>query len=155
MSGVCVKYLRKIEYIGLLISLITNVTIRVTSHFYSLFIQHVTDTAHIMTDEFKSYCGLDKEFASHDTVQHGSGEYVRGIIHVNFAESYFSLLKRGIFGAYHHVSKQHLPRYLAEFDQRWNSRDISDGERAGKIIHSAGGKRLTYKSSGSESRECV
>jgi len=61
-------------------------------------------TAHIMTDEFKSYNGLCKHFAGHSSVKHSEKEYCRGIVHVNFAESYFSLLKRAIIGAFHHVS---------------------------------------------------
>lgn len=68
-----------------------------------------------MTDEFMVYRGLDKEYAGHMTVNHGSGEYARGDAHVNTAESYFSLLKRGIVGTFHHVSKEHLDRYVSEF----------------------------------------
>jgi hypothetical protein len=71
---------------------------------------------------------------------------VRGIIfHTNFAESYHSLLKRGIIGAFHHVSDKHLCRYLAEFDRRWNTRMATDGERTVSVLRSAPGKRLTYK----------
>ncbi|QCB53669.1 hypothetical protein E5675_03940 [Sphingopyxis sp. PAMC25046] len=55
-----------------------------------------------------------------------------------------SLLKRGIIGAFHHVSDKHLPRYLAEFDRRWNTRSTTDGERAVRVIETAIGKRLTY-----------
>lgn len=75
-----------------------------------------------------------------------SKTFVRGIIfHTNFAESYHSLLKRGIIGAFHHVSDKHLPRYLAEFDRRWNSRKVQDGQRTVDVIGTGIGKRLTYK----------
>lgn len=105
---------------------------------------NVCEAAHIMTDSHTGYPGLKKHFRMHDTVNH-SQEYVRGIIHTNFAESYHSLLKRGIFGTYHHVSEKHLPRYLREFEFRWNSRKATDGARAVEAIKGAEGKRLTYK----------
>ena len=105
--------------------------------------ENVAETAHIMTDSYWSYKGLGKEFAAHGVVDH-SREYVRGIIHTNFAESFFSLLKRGILGSFHHVSERHMPRYLAEFDFRWNRRDMTDGERLEEVIRGAEGKRLTF-----------
>ena len=71
----------------------------------------------------------------------------RGIIHTNFAESYFSLLKRGIVGTFHHVSKEHMDRYLAEFDFRWNSRKMSDAERTALALRGIEGKRLLYRDS--------
>jgi hypothetical protein len=63
-------------------------------------------------------------------------EYMRGIIHVNFAESYHSLLKR--VGTSHHVSEHHFPRYLWEFEFRWNNRAATDGERTKKAVHTMG-----------------
>ena len=70
---------------------------------------------------------------------------MRGLVfHTNFAESYHSLLKRGIVGAFHHVSEKHLGRYLAEFDRRWNSRHQDDGDRAVSVLETAIGRRLTY-----------
>lgn len=98
-----------------------------------------------MTDEFPSYRGLDREFARHRTVNHSVGEYVRDGAYTNTVESFFSLLKRGIVGAYHHVSKEHLHRYLAEFDFRFTARRMSDGERTMAAIRGAAGKRLTYR----------
>lgn len=92
--------------------------------------ENVDGMAHIMTDSFLSYRGLDEEYAGHDWVDH-SKEYVRGIIHTNFAESFFSLLKRGILGTFHHVSERHLPLYLSEFDFRWTNRERTDAERDG------------------------
>ena len=77
-------------------------------------------------------------------------EYVYGIVHTNFAESYFSLLKRGILGTFHHVSEKHLPRYLREFEYRWNRRHTTDGERTSEAIKMAKGKRLMYRGLPSE-----
>jgi hypothetical protein len=74
------------------------------------------------TDESGVYWGVGEQFASHRTVIHSIGEYVRGDAHTNTTEGYFSILKRGIYGVYHHVSQQHLKRYLAEFDFRYNER---------------------------------
>lgn len=78
-------------------------------------LRNVAREAHIRTDAFKSYKGLDRDFASHEVVNH-MDEYVRGDVHTNTAENFFSILKRGIDGVYHHVSEAHLPRYVAEFD---------------------------------------
>lgn len=105
----------------------------------------VDKSANIVTDAHLSYEGLDQHFHSHHVVDH-SKTFVRGVIfHTNFAESYHSLLKRGIIGSFHHVSDKHLHRYLAEFDYRWNSRKVADGDRAIATIKAAAGKRLTYK----------
>jgi len=109
--------------------------------------KNVVDTAHVMTDEFKAYYGLEKLVAKHSTVNHGEKEYVRGIVHTNFAESYFSLLKRGILGTFHHVSEEHMQRYLDEFDYRWTRRNEDDGNNTVKAIEGAWGKRLQYKDS--------
>ena len=89
--------------------------------------RHIEGSAHIMTDEMRTYRSpeLLASFARHDVVNHTKKEYVRGIVSTNFAESYFSLLKRGIFGAFHHVSKKHMQRYLDEFDFRWNRRKLT------------------------------
>jgi transposase-like protein len=104
----------------------------------------VDQSATIMTDAHLSYEGLAEHFAGHHIVDH-SKTFVRGVImHTNFAESYHSLLKRGIIGAFHHVSDKHLPRYLAEFDRRWNTRKDRDGARAVNVINTAFGKRLRY-----------
>jgi hypothetical protein len=88
-------------------------------------------------------------FASHQTVNHSIGEYVRGDVHTNTIEGYFSVLKRGIMDTYHHVSPQHLKRYLAEFDFRYNERmalGVSDEARTDKALRGIVGKRLTYQS---------
>jgi transposase-like protein len=107
--------------------------------------RHVDPSAVLMTDEFSSYRGLDKEFAGHHTVAHGYGEYGRGWVHSNSVEGYFATLKRGVTGVYHRVSPAHLPRYLAEFDFRYNRRDVSDGTRTVMALEGAEGKRLKYR----------
>ncbi len=104
----------------------------------------VDGTAHIMTDKYSAYRGLSKHFASHETVDH-SKQYVRGIIHTNFAESYHSLLKRSIIGTHHHISTTHMSRYLREREFHWNRRKATDGERTADAIRGAKGKRLLYR----------
>lgn len=106
---------------------------------------NVAGTAEICTDSFPSYQGLDKEFASHETVDHGENEYVRGDVHVDFAESYFSLLKRGVIGIFHHLSAKHMHRYLNEFDYRWNRRKVADGERVLDTLRNLAADRLYYR----------
>jgi transposase-like protein len=106
--------------------------------------------SYLMTDENTAYTKLGKEFSGHGTVNHSANEYARlgGFIHVNSAENYFSIFKRGVIGTYHHISEQHLDRYLAEFDFRYNNRsglNVEDGERAAKAIKGIEGKRLTYR----------
>ena len=85
--------------------------------------ENVDRSAMIMTDEWAAYKGLGKEFkGGHFAVEHGAGEYARGAAHVNTVESLFALLKRGVYGSFHHVSKRHLHRYCDEFSFRWNHR---------------------------------
>jgi transposase-like protein len=101
----------------------------------------------LMTDDAGQYRHMNRDFA-HQVVNHGIGEYVRGPAHTNTIEGYFSILKRGISGVYHHVSQQHLKRYLAEFDFRYNERmalDVTDAERAIKAVKGVVGKRVTYQ----------
>lgn len=84
----------------------------------------------------------------HEVVNHGILEYVRSDVHANAIECYFAILKRGITGVYHHVSLQHLKRYLAEFDFRYNecaALNVKDEERARKAIEGVRGNRLTYR----------
>jgi hypothetical protein len=102
----------------------------------------------LMTDGEGQYRLVADMVKSHEVVNHGIGEYVRGEAHTNTVEGYFSILKRGIVGTYHHVSQQHLKRYLAEFDFRYNERkalEVTDHERMVKSIHGIVGKRLTYR----------
>ena len=104
--------------------------------------------AHIMTDT-GVLKGLKER--KHSLVNHTQDEYVRyeeGVcVTTNTVEGYFSLLKRGINGVYHHVSKKHLHRYLGEFDFRYNARQVTDGERAEQALKSAEDKRLMYRDS--------
>ncbi len=105
--------------------------------------------SHLMTDGHPIYPRIGAEFAAHSSVNHQEGEYVRdGFRHSNTVENYFSILKRGITGVYHHVSEAHLHRYLAEFDFRYSNRDglgVNDAMRADEMLRGATGKRLTYR----------
>jgi hypothetical protein len=94
-----------------------------------------------------SYGKIGKEFSGHGTVNHSADEYVRlgGFIHVNTAECRFSLMKRAVFGTHHSISEAHLSRYLAEWDFKWNTRKMTDGERAALALKGTDGKRLTYR----------
>jgi transposase-like protein len=102
----------------------------------------------VHTDEHSGYLGLGPKY-THRVVKHCVKEYARRedgqVTHVNTAEGFFSLLKRGVIGTFHQVSKQHLHLYLAEFDHRWNHRKATDGERTVAGLVKARGKRLTYK----------
>lgn len=109
--------------------------------------EHVEKDARIITDEFYSYRWVGREYASHEVVEHGVGEYARGAVHTNTVEGYFSILKRGINGVYHHVSPAHLHRYLNEFDFRYNARKMTDGARTALALEGVGGKRLKYADS--------
>ncbi|MGD0197557.1 MAG: IS1595 family transposase [Solirubrobacteraceae bacterium] len=102
---------------------------------------------HLHTDTSGPYRGIG-EFASHTMVNHRIGEYVRGDVSTNQAESYFAQLKRSLDGTHHHVSREHLHRYVAEFDFRFSTRDLSDTERTVRVVAQAGGKRLTYSQAG-------
>lgn len=101
----------------------------------------------LMTDEARYYIGVGKEFASHETVSHSRGEYVRGDIHTNTIEGFFSIFKRGMRGIYQHCGEKHLHRYLAEFDFRYNYRaslGYNDDDRMLAAVRGGEGKRLTY-----------
>jgi len=106
----------------------------------------VDTNATIITDEWLGYRGIGYRYAGHETVKHSLGEYARdGWIHTNTAESSFAILKRGITGIYHAVSKKHLHRYIGEFDFRWDTRKLDDGQRTVLAIQQAQGKRLSYR----------
>ncbi len=111
--------------------------------------EQIDKAAMVFTDEARHYIGLKSDFkAGHFTVQHNIGEYVRGGATVNACENYFSILKRGLYGVYQHVSATHLKRYVAEFDFRFNNRvklGIDDMARTEKVARGAAGKRLTYQ----------
>jgi len=110
----------------------------------------VSKAAVVNTDEHPGYKGPLKHWKAHQTVNHSRGEYQRqnpdgSRTSTNTAESFFSLLKRAIIGAWHHISREHLPKYANEFAFRWNTRQDSDGQRLERFAHWIEGKRLTYR----------
>ena len=109
---------------------------------------NVAKEAHLTTDEARLYWAVGREFASHDRVLHGAGEYVRGDVFTNTVEGYFSIFKRGMRGIYQFCGEQHLHRYLAEFDFRYTNRaatGCNDSDRADALLRGIVGKRLTYQ----------
>ncbi|MBF9152758.1 IS1595 family transposase [Novosphingobium jiangmenense] len=115
-----------------------------------IVIANVSREARIMTDEHSGYRDAGKWFAGHGTTSHGKGEYVNlqdRTIHSNTVEGYFSIFKRGMKGIYQHCGEQHLHRYLAEYEFRYNNREAlgcNDKDRAGNALRGIVGKRLTY-----------
>jgi transposase-like protein len=108
--------------------------------------QAVDRDSTIMTDEWTSYQGIGDEFkGGHEVINHGIGEYVRANVSTNTAESFFALLKRGVHGTFHHISKKHLSRYCNEFSFRWDNRKVTDGEQAEEACKGMTGKRLMLK----------
>lgn len=109
--------------------------------------KNVDKASAFMTDESPVYWGIGDGFGYHGAVNHSKEEYARlgGYVHINTAESFFSIVKRGITGSFHHVSEAHMHRYLCEFDYRWNTRHLSDAQRMTKSIGGIVGKRLTYR----------
>jgi len=106
--------------------------------------QQIQQDTHICTDEWGAYKRSGQYFTSHQSVQHKHGEYARGPIHTNTIENYFSILKRGLVGTFHHVGARHLKRYIGEFDFRYNNRKVDDLERTGRALTGIAGKRLFY-----------
>jgi len=115
----------------------------------TVIVQTADRASHLMTDGARMYPAVGREFAAHSAVDHSAGEYVRqGHHHSNTVENYFSILKRGVIGTYHHVSPAHLSRYLSEFDFRYNNRadlGVSDAMRTDEMLKATTGKRLTYR----------
>ena len=99
------------------------------------------------TDAAHAYREVGRDFQSHEWVEHSAPtyEFVRGTAHTNTAEGYFSQLKRSIDGTHHHISREHLGRYLAEFDFRYSTRKLTDTARLGLLMGRVGGRRLTYR----------
>lgn len=116
-------------------------------HLRSLIVTNVDRASHLMTDESMVYTRVGREFAGHSVVNHSAREYVThgGFKHSNTAENFFSIFKRGVIGTYHHMSEAHLARYTSEFDFRYNTRKMSDAERADIALRQIEGKRLTYR----------
>jgi transposase-like protein len=109
-------------------------------------VTNVHRSSTLMTDDARWYNNVGKEFAKHGSTLHSNREFSRGGgHHSNTAENFFSILKRGVIGTYHHWSEAHIHRYLAEFDFRYSTKDISDRERADEALKGIEGKRLTYR----------
>jgi transposase-like protein len=109
---------------------------------------NVDNSVRLMTDESPLYVNVGRDasvVASHESVKHSIKEYARGDVHTNTVEGFFSLLKRGITGVYHHVGKGHVHRYVDEFAFRYDARKVTDAERSVLAVQGAEGKRLTYK----------
>lgn len=111
-----------------------------------VLLKNVELNARVVTDEHAGYKMVAPFFrGGHATVNHSKGEYARGDVTTNTVESFFSLLKRGVYGTFHHVSKQHLHRYCDEFAFRWSTRKMGDARRVQEALRGAEGRRLTYK----------
>jgi hypothetical protein len=110
-----------------------------------ILLSNVEPSARLMTDDNNVYTRVGEPFASHDTVKHSLYEYARGEAHINSAESFFSRLKRQLYGTHHAVSKKHLHRYVAEVAFKHNTRWLEDGARTVAAIQGADGKRLRYR----------
>ena len=119
---------------------------------YAALEANVSTDSDLMTDEERAFKAIGWNFASHNTVVHSKDEYVRRdgdkVITTNTVEGFFSILKRGIYGVYQHVSEAHLHRYLKEFDFRYSNREklgVDDVARASLALKGAKGRRLTYE----------
>lgn len=106
--------------------------------------RNVIKGSNIMTDEWKAYKGLEKEGFDHEFVKHGREEYVSGDCHTNTIEGFWSILKRGLYGIHHFVSKKHLNSYIGEFQFRYNTKEMGCEGKFENIL-SLSNKRLTYK----------
>lgn len=147
------KHLRKTPVVALIERkgrVRTKVVASVTQKNLRSCLNEISKDAIVNTDQAGVYIGLNKEFKRHDVCNHSVFDYAHkhadgSEIHVNSAESFFSLIKRGIFGSFHHVSREHLHRYADEFAFRWNNRKVTDGQRMEVAIEQTEGKRLTYR----------
>jgi transposase-like protein len=150
----CSKYRRHTPVVALVErggSMATRVVSNVTQHNLGKILNEcVSKDATVQTDELPAYKNPLKDWKKHSTVVHSRHEYSRRnpdgtVSGINHCESFFSLLKRGVYGAWHHVSREHLPKYANEFAFRWNTRGQTDGERMETAIGMTTGKRLTYR----------
>ncbi len=118
------------------------------AHLMPIILANIAPGTHVMTDEAGQYARLSRYFSGHDFTRHGAGEYVRGIVHSNTVEGFYSVFKRGMKGVYQHCGEKHLHRYVTEFDFRYNNRvrlGINDVQRTDTALKGIVGKRLTYK----------
>jgi len=113
------------------------------SEVQDFILENVAEGSILYTDDHGSYLGLDGY--SRESVNHSAGEYVRGIAYTNGMESFWALLKRGYYGTFHHFSVKHLPRYIAEFEARWNMIRLASDRRMDALLESTSGLRLTYE----------
>jgi transposase-like protein/transposase len=112
----------------------------------SALVTNVHRSSTLMTDDARVYWSIGREFAAHGTTLHAAREFARpGGIHSNTAENFFSILKRGVVGTYHHWSPAHMHRYLAEFDFRYSTKNLNDADRTAIALCNARGKRLYYR----------
>ena len=102
---------------------------------------HADDRAMVYTDEAAGYKGM----MNHVAVPHGREEYVHGEVHTNGIESLWAMLKRGVYGTYHHISPQHTHRYATEFAGRHNDRPLDTVDQVKSLVKGAEGKRLRYQ----------
>jgi len=109
---------------------------------------NIHSASYVMTDEATYYSRLGQFFAGHDYTRHSVGEYVRGNVHTNTVEGFYSVFKRGFKGIYQHCAEHHLQRYIAEYDFRYNNRTrlgVDDVQRTDIVLKGVVGKRLTYR----------
>lgn len=121
-----------------------------SANLQAIMVNNVHKEAHLMTDSSPRYNSLKRsgEFKKYDQINHSKKEYAKGIISTNAVEGYFSILKRGLIGTFHHVSSHHLQRYVNEFDFRFNNRHslgVDDIQRTNEALKGISGKRLTYR----------
>ena len=118
---------------------------------HPIIARHAHKDSRFMSDESTVSMSVGWNFKEHGSVMHSAKEYVRGDVHTNTVEGYFSILKRGVYGVYQHVSEAHLQRYLCEFDFRYSYRvktGYDDMARMDKALAGIVGRRLTYRSVG-------
>lgn len=123
-----------------------KVTERVSSITLQRMVQETApEGSAVYTDKHPGYIGLKKKNYRHESVNHGAGEYIKGKVHTNGVESFWSMLKRGHAGVYHKMSKKHLQRYIDEYAGRHNIRPLATMEQIGITFKGMNGKRLKYK----------
>jgi hypothetical protein len=106
---------------------------------------NILKESRLHTDESRLYADAKSMFAKHEHVRHAAKEWARGDVHTNSAEGFFGIFKRGMRGVYQHCAEKNLHRYLAEYEFRYNTRKLTDGERAALAVRGGDGKRLTYR----------
>ncbi|MES2428611.1 MAG: IS1595 family transposase [Bacteroidota bacterium] len=106
-------------------------------------VKSVHQGSKLMTDEHVVYSNMNRLY-QHQTITHMLKEYVRGEVHTNTMENFWSLLKRGVYGTYHFISPKHAKNYLEEFAFRFNTREFTEAQRFDKLV-SLSNHRITYK----------